>query len=375
MERILAQCKKELLQFWRFPLTVALAFLLPFITLLIYGFAIRLEAKDIPLAVQDFDRSPLSRDYIDRFTASKQFTIINLRSFNHKTVFNSTEYIQSILDRGIAKVGMIIPPDFTRKIKENKTVDVQFLIDGTDVVNAKVIQNSIPAITNFFLVSNGLSSGNQKINPEIRVWFNPGRLESLFIVPGVFTIVLALFPAILAAIAMVREKEDGNIIQVYASSISAQEYILGKGLAYLLVALGETIFTVVLGMLIFGLGFAGNPIVFFIGTPIFLATNILYGLMVGAFTDSQRSAIQLVGTTQALTVILFSGFIYPVSNIPFPISLLVYVVPAMYYMEIMRDTFVRGSGFSGTWHLVLPIVLMGLLEFVVAWRKTRKMQL
>ena len=234
MERIIAQAKKELVQFRRYKLNVALAFLLPFITLLIYGFAIRLEAKNIPLIVQNLDRSALSRDYVDRFTASTQFFIINSSIGVENKVFGSEKYIQSALDRGLAKVGMIIPPDFTRRIKQGKTANVQFLVDGTDVVNAKVVQNSIPAITNFFLTSNNLPASDLKVNPQMRIWFNPGRLESLFIVPGVFTVVLALFPAILASLAMVREKEEGNIIQVYASGIKAHEYILGKAFAYLL---------------------------------------------------------------------------------------------------------------------------------------------
>ena len=374
MERIFSQCIKELLQFWRFRLTVALAFLLPLITLLIYGFAIRLEAKNISLIVQDLDRTPLSRDYIDKFKASTQFTIVH-PIITSKKVFEPASYIQSALDNGLAKVGMIIPPDFTRKIKRNVPVDVQFLVDGTDVVNAKVVQNSIPVITNFFLTSNGLPSAVIKVNPHIRIWFNPGRLESLFIVPGVFTVVLTIFPSILAAIAMVREKEDGNIIQVYASGINAYEYILGKWLAYMIVALGEAVVTIGIGALIFGLRLAGNPIAFFIGTPVFLSTTILFGLMIGTIANDQRSAVQLVATTQFLTVILFSGFIYPISNIPYPISLLAYIIPARFYMDLIRDTFVRGSGISGTWYLIPPIALLGLLEFINTWRRIRKMQL
>ena len=374
MRRILAQCNKELLQFWRYRLTVALAFILPIITLLIYGFAIRLESKNISLIVQDFDKSPLSRNYIDKFRASNQFSLKHPWIINGKYTDESNLYIPKALDSGIAKVGMIIPPDFTRKIKENKTCDVQFLVDGTDVANAQIIKNIVPAITNFFLSQNNIQTANPPIISDLRVWFNPGRKEALFIVPGVFTVALALFPAIIAAIAMSREKEDGTIIQVYASGIKAHEFILGKGLAYWLIGICEALLVIGIGSLVFGLRLIGSPIVFFTGTLVFLFTTVMFGVMAGAIADSQRTAIQMTGISMALSVILLSGFIYPLNNIPFPISILSYVVPSRYFMEIIRSTFVRGAGFSGTWFLIPEMAFIGVLEFIIAWRKIRKMQ-
>lgn len=374
MKKILAQSKKELLQFKRYVLTVALAFLLPLITMFIYGFAIRLESKNIPLIIQDFDKSPLSRNYIDRFQASNQFKIINPLIINNKYTNESNLYIQKALDRGLAKVGMIIPPDFTKKIKKNKTCEVQFLVDGTDIVNSKVIQSSIPAITNFFLRENGLTENNSKIVGATRIWFNPGRKESLFIVPGVFTVVLALFPAILSTIAMVREKEDGTIIQMYASGIKAHEFILGKAIAYILVGIIEAILVFTIGSLVFGLIIKGDFVIFILGTLIFLSTTVMFGVMAGAISETQRAAIQITGISMALSVILLSGFIYPLSNIPFPFSILSYIVPSRYYMEIMRNTFVRGTDFAGSWHLIPEIALIGVIEFFITWKKMKKMQ-
>lgn len=374
MRKILAQCNKELIQFWRYPLTVALAFLLPVITLFIYGFAVRLEAKNIPLVVQDFDKSKLSRDYIDKFAASNQFVIVHPSIINGKYSDESNLYVQKAVDNSIAKVGMIIPPDFTKKIKQNKTCNVQFLVDGSDVVNSKVIQNSVPAITNFFLLTNGLGKINNGIISDLRVLFNPGRKEALFIVPGVFTVVLAIFPAVSATIAMVREKEDETIIQIYASGIKAHEYILGKTLAYLLIAICEAFIIMTVGALVFSLRVVGSPIIFIFGTLMFLATTVMFGIMAGIIADTQRTAIQITGITMAMSVILLSGFIYPLNNIPFPISLLSYIVPSRYYMEIIRSSFVRGTGFSGTWFLLIPIAFIFLLEFYISWKKIRKMQ-
>lgn len=372
MYQILTQCKKELLQFWRYGLTVALAFLLPFITLLIYGFAIRLETKNIPLVIQDFEKSPLSRDYIDTFVTSNQFNLIIPKLKNGIEPRNS---VQNALDRGIAKAGIIIPPDFSRRIKSGKNSDVQVLVDGSDVVNSKVIKNGVVAITKYFLISRGFQKDKSKIKGQLRIWFNPGRKESLFIVPGVFTVVLGIFPAILTSIAMVREKEEGNIIQVYASGINAFQLIAGKALAYLLIATGEAIFTIGVGMLIFNMSIVGNLISFLLGTLLFLSASVLFGTMIGSFVNDQRSAIQFTGMIQALSVMLFSGFIYPVSNIPFPISLIAHIVPAKFYMILIRDAFVRGSGLGSTWYILPILAFICIFEFVVGWRLMRKMQL
>jgi ABC-2 type transport system permease protein len=208
MKRVLSQCIKELNQFRRDRLTVALAFILPLAVLLIYGYAIRLEAKNIPLSVQDFDNSFLSRTYVERLFATNQFI---------PTPLDSTDPTAA-LDRGAAKATVVIPPNFSQRIKAHKPVTVQALVDGTDVNNARIIQNSLRATTQFFLRSSGLVPEERRspITAQVRLWFNPGREESLYIVPGIFGVILWVFPSMLAGIAMVREKETGTIVQVYA---------------------------------------------------------------------------------------------------------------------------------------------------------------
>ncbi|HEY9663798.1 MAG TPA: ABC transporter permease, partial [Allocoleopsis sp.] len=232
MKRIWSQCVKELAQFRRDRLTVTLAFILPVLTLLIFGYAIRLEAKNIPLTVQDFDNSPLSRSYIERLFATNQF---------EPALHASGISPQEAIDRDLAKVAVIIPPDFSRRIKTGESSPVQVLVDGTDVNNARVIQNSIQATTRFFLRDAGLQPMPTQIKPHTRIWFNPGRKESLYIVPGTCAVILWIYPSLLSAVAMVREKEQGTIVQVYASSLSPVELIAGKALAYLLVGLAEAI--------------------------------------------------------------------------------------------------------------------------------------
>jgi ABC-2 type transport system permease protein len=364
MLRILSQCTKELAQFRRDRLTLALAFVLPLLTLLIFGFAIRLEAKDIPLVVQDFDRSPLSQRYTERLFSTNQFTPVSW-----------TGDAEQALDRSLAKAVVIVPPDFSRRIAADKVSDVQVLVDGTDANNARVIKNSIKATTQSFLQAEKLIPETSPIATHTRIWFNPGRQESLYIVPGVYAVVLWIFPSLLAAIAMVREKEKGTILQVYASDLSAEELILGKVLAYEIVGLGMAIVIIGLGTVIFQLRFAGDPTPLLLGTPLYVGSSVMFGTMLGARASNQNAAVQGVSLVGFLTALLLSGFIYPLSNIPFPLSLVSNIIPARYFILITRDAYVRGVGWSGVWFSVVMILGLGLLLFNVARKSISRMQL
>lgn len=367
MNRVVSQGIKELAQFRRDRLTVALAFVLPLAVMLIYGYAIRLEAKNIPLSIQDFDHSSLSRSYIERLFASQQFVPAPLLG---------NDPIAAI-DRNLAKATLIIPPDFAQSLKAHRPVTVQAIVDGSDVNNARVIQNGIRATNQFFLRTNHLvpAADQQPIRAQIRLWFNPGRKESLYIVPGIFGVIFWVFPSMLAAIAMVREKESGTVVQVYASDLSAVEWLLGKELAYLIIGLGEAILAMGIAAVLFGLRLRGDPSLLLVGTVIFLAAAVAFGLFVGVRAGNQTGAVQGTAIAGFLTALLLSGFIYRIENIPFPLSLISRLIPARYYIEITRDAFVRGAGWESTWYAPLAIALLGGFFFRMATRLLRAMQL
>lgn len=378
MKRILSQCRKELAQFQRDRLTLALAFLLPFMTLIVLGFAIRVEVKNIPLLVQDFDNSRLSRAYTECLFATNQFKPINnfrLPLLDSKSnQYSEISNPQSAIARGIAQAAVVIPPDFSRRIKSGLTSTVQVLVDGTDVNNARIIKNSIQATTKSFLHNSGLQQSADKIIAHVRLWFNPGRKESLSIIPGLYALILWIFPAVLTSVAMVREKEQGTILQVYASSLSATEILLGKGLAYLLIGIIQALLVMGTGSLIWQLSFAGEPTPLLISTPIFLGDSVMFGLLVGVRNENQNSAIQAVTLVGFLTAFLLSGLIYPLSNIPFPLSLVSKIVPARYYIEITRDAYVRGTGWSGMFLSLVVLFILGLLLFNAARFGLKRMQ-
>jgi ABC-2 type transport system permease protein len=365
MDRIAQQCLKDLLQFLRDPLTVRLSFFLPLATLAIYGFAIRLESKHIALAVQDFDRSSSSVALIDRLAATNQLDV---------TKWEGSEPARGALDSGVSKAAVIVPAGFERAIKAGRHVDVQVLVDGSDVTTARVVRGSVRAAVDSFASVAGLEPPPQ-LHAQTRVWFNPGREEALFIVPGTIALTLSIFPAMIAGINMGREKDAGTIVQAYASSITAAEFLLGKCAAFVVVGMANAVAMIGAGMLVWHIRLAGDPWPLLAGTPIFMAAIMFFGIMLGAMGENQLAAIQAVGTIQPLLGLLLSGFLYPLNNIPAPVSYIAYVVPVRYYIDLMRDAFVRGTGWSGSWHALAALALIAAVEFFAAWLLMRRMQI
>ncbi len=376
MQRILAQCKKELVQFKRDRLTLALAFILPLISLFIFGFAIRLEAKHIPIYIQDFAQTPLSNSYIESLLANDQFATPS--QFQLPFVNNKPSKIsnpQEIIDQGIAKVAVIIPPEFSRNINSNKNSNIQVIIDGSDVNNARIINNTIKRLTNNFLNQSGLVRSSPKIIPKIRILFNPDRQEALYIIPGVYGVILWLYPSLLTAIAIAKEHEEGTMLKIYTSGITATEFLLGKWLAYLIIGMGQALLIMVIGALIWNLNLAVEPTSLFIGTLLFLANSVGLGLMIGVRSDNQIGAIQGISPIVLITAYAFSGFIYPLSNLPFPLSIIPNFVPLRYYILITRDAYVRGIGWADVWFSIIMLIVLGILIFDNARRCLKQMQL
>ena len=348
-------------------MSVFLAFVLPLVYLLIYGFAMRLESKEIPLIIKDFDNSHISRAYIEQIFATNKFKII--------PGMERTPRFEEAIDKSLAKAAIVIPPDFERRIKAGKTSNVQLFIDAIDVNNARVIANSIRAATEFFLLRTDIQNVNESINAYIRLWYNPGRREALFFVAGAYGVILWVYPSLFSALAMNREKEQGNIVQVYASGISAHEFILGKVVAYLTIALGQSIFLMVVGSFIFGLRLQGNVFPLTVGTVLYLCNSILFGLFIGINSESQGEAAQKVLGIGYLSSVLLSGFIYPINNLPVPLFFLSNFIPARYYIDISRDAFVRGTGWVSVGYIPLFLTLIALLLYLFSWAKLRRMQL
>src|SRR5712691_1153218 len=250
MKRVLAQVKKELTQLWRDKFNLSLALVLPVILLLLLSKATSLTVKGIPVAVQDLDKTPASRQYIEAVNGSLSFKVSGLPPDMSP---------ERALDQNLAGAALIIPPHFERDLKRGKRAELQWLIDGTDANTANIMRGKAAAITQSFSAQIQPAVVQPAIKPEIRYWFNPGREDLKYFGPGVLAFSMAMFPPLLAALALSREGELKTILQVYVSSITAFEYLIGKVVAYTVVAWAEWIAGMIVLFLVFGLRLAGDP--------------------------------------------------------------------------------------------------------------------
>lgn len=275
-----------------------------------------------------------------------------------------------------ARVVIVIPEHFERDFLRGQTAEVQWLMDAVDANTANTMRGQAAALTNAFAAQfAGDDRQPAAIKADMRMWYNPGASSRRFIGPGAFAVVLALFPPLLAALALSREGEQKTILQVYVSSISAHEFLLGKVAAFFLVALAEWALALVVAVPLFGFTMAGDPTPLLVGTVLYLFCSVCFGVMVGVSIPNQAAAIQVVAAVQFLLSFLLSGFIFPVSNIPWGIRWISAFVPARYFIEISRDAFVRGGGWPAVWHAPLMLALIGSVFFFRAWRKMRHMQI
>lgn len=366
MKRIRAQVRKELTQLWRDRLTLALALVLPVLLLLLLSKATSLSVRDIPVVVQDLDKTPTSRRYLETINASLSFKIDALPS-------NMSP--EHVLAQNLARAAVIIPPQFERDLKRGNNAEVQWLIDGTDANTANVMRGKAAALTQIFTAQLQPASLQPAITAEIRYWFNPGREDLKYFGPGVLAFGMALFPPLLAALALSREGELKTILQVYVSSITALEYLLGKVIAYTLVAWAEWILGMIVLFVVFGLNLVGDPTPLLVTTFFYLLCNVCFGAMLGAAIPNQAAAIQAAQLGGFLTSFLLAGYLFPVENIPQPLRLLSNVVPMRYYLEVIRDAFLRGAGWPGLWHAPLALAVLGASFFWLGWRVMKDMQL
>lgn len=366
IKRVIAQTIKELTQLGRDRLTLVLALGLPLMLLLLFGFAVSLEVNQINFAIQDLDRTPASREYIATFARTNKFHIIEQ---------GADVKVPQLLDRGRVSAGLIIPPEFVRDLQRgDRAATIQILVDGTDANTANIVRGYVQATTNEF-VTNLQGGKSPAVSLQSRLWYNPGLETLQYIGPSAIALTVTLFPALLAGLATARELEQGTILQVYASSLTGMEYLLGKAAAFWLVGMAEVLLVNLEAWIFFGLWFAGDPTPMIFGSTLYIACGVFWGMFLGSRTKVQSAAIQAVTFTAFLLSLTMSGYIYPVANIPNPIRLLTNFIPARWYILLTRDAYVRGVGWLGVWFPILVLLLLVGFFFFIAWRSLRVMQL
>jgi drug efflux transport system permease protein len=364
MRRIIAQTRKELIQIVRDWRTLMLALVLPLILLILNGSAISLTVNNLPIIVQDFDDSSASRELIDAFRASITF---------HVAPFPVDRRPEAAFLSNTAYAALIIPAHFGRDMARGISSPVQLMVDASDANTAKLVAGYAGQITRAYN-KRLAGASRQPVQPAIRLWYNPGRSSKKFYGPGIFVLGISMFPPLLASLAMAVEGEHKTILQVYVSNISAYEFLLGKILAFMAVALAECVLGMGLLFTYFGLSFAGDPTPFIVATVLYAFCVASFGTMVGSAIPHQAAAMQAVALGGFLLVFLLSGLLFPVENIPAGLRWLSRIVWGRYYIEIVRDALLQGGGWPATWFKVLLIAVIGGAFYFVAWLNMRRMQ-
>jgi ABC-2 type transport system permease protein len=365
MRRILAQTRKELTQLIRDKMALGLALVLPLTQLILMGSAITLDVKDLPIAVQDLDDSPVSHSLIDAFRQSNVFHVVPYAVDRQpETAFTSNK----------ARAALIIPARFGRDIARGVSSPVQMLIDASDSNTAKLLSGYAAEVTAAWNADHGGGAQAPPVSAAIRFWYNPGRSSKKFYGPGIFVLGLSLFPPLLATLASAKEGEQKTILQVYVSSISAHEFLLGKILTFVLVAFCECLLLLTLLFTYFGLNFAGDPSPFIVATVLYAFCVCSFGTLVGSAIPNQQMAMQMVMLGGFLLVFMLSGLIFPINNIPVQIRWLSNFIWGRYYIDIVRDALLQGGGWPAEWWKIMIIGFTGAGFYGLSWRNMRRMQ-
>ena len=359
-----ALVRKEFVELQRDPVTIAVSIVLPLILLFLFGYGVTMDVEDVRLAVYDGSKTQESRRFIERFTASGHFRVVER--------LDSVARVRNVLDHGRASAVIVIPEDFARKVGAGHPTTVQVAIDGSFSATALIVSNYISAVINRYsleLAAERAASYGATLPSEIqlatRVWYNAPMRSVNYIVPGLFAVLLMAFPPMLTALSIVREKERGTIEQIYVSPVSPAVFILSKILPYALVAFVEMLLILAAGTLWFAIPFRGSLALLMATSLLYVLVTVGMGVLVSTAARTQISAVLLSLVLTLMPAMLFSGFLFPIATMPYVLQLYAYFFPARYFNEISRDLFLKGVGLEYIWLntlllLVYAIVLFGL---------------
>ncbi len=364
MNGLWAVVRKEMIHLLRDKRTLRMIILMPFLQLMIYGFAINTDVKHMATVLYDEDRSPLSRRLVEAFVQSAYFDITETAS--HPAA------IRRALDRNRAKVGLHIPPGFARDVYAGRSPSLQLLVDGSDSNPANTAVNTGQAIVNAFLQREGLiATPVIPIQFRPRMWYNPDLKTTYFMIPGLIGLLIQFLIPMISAAAIVREKENGTIEQLLVTPIRPYQVMIGKLIPY--VGVGMVIATLIIAVanLIFGVPIRGHLITLYVLTLLFITVCLGIGMFASTVASNQQQAAQIV-MFFAMPSILLSGFIFPRETMPMSVYALGQLIPLTYFLRIVRGIILKGLGFADLWDQILPLLAMAAFILTVSIKKFHK---
>ncbi|MDI6687113.1 MAG: ABC transporter permease [Desulfobacterales bacterium] len=359
--KIQAIARKEFLHLIRDFRSLYLAFVIPLLLILLFGYALSLDVDNIKTVVVDHDRTSLSRDFILKLNASSYFNVIR-----H---LPNTREVTKYLDHGWTTMAIIIPPDWTENIKADRSAPIQVLFDGSDPNFAGM---SVGYITRFvneynnrllydFLNRKEIERIKPPIEGQIRVWFNEDLESRKFIVPGIIAIIIMIVGAMLTSLVIAREHENGTMETLLSLPVGAGDFLTGKAIPYFFIGMTDVLIAVLMGQVLFGVVMKSGFWLLVLASSIYLAVALSLGLMISALTKSQLVANQLALLITYLPSLLLSDFVFPIVNMPKILQMITYIVPARYFIDILNGLYLRGLELNILWPSYLVLIIMFLI--------------
>jgi len=353
--RIKALAYKEWREILRDRLFLSLAFILPVSMMLIFGYGIKLDVENIPFAVLDQDRTAMSRDYLHLFMDS--------RYFDYKGHVQSERELEPLLADSKIRFAIIVPPKFQENLKANRPVAVQSLIDGTFPFRTSTSKGYVIAINNAFnsKLLAGFISRKMGIPPEqavsmaapvkvqLRYLYNQEIKSIWSIAPCMMMFILLMTPPFLTALGVVREKENGSIYNIYSSTVTRAEFLIGKLLPYLGISIINVIILWLMAVLVFAAPFKGDPLFFFLASVLYVSCTTGIGLLVSLFARTQVAAMMITVVVTIIPAVLYSGLLVPIASMDATSQFEAHLFPAMYYTDIVLGSFLKGIGMGQLW--------------------------
>jgi len=372
LRRFWAVARKESIHIRRDPRSLGLAVGIPMLMLFMFGYALNLDVNRVPFVVWDQSNSIESRDFVARFTATPYF---NLRG----TVTSYAE-VEHEIDTRDAWLALILPPDFAAQLTSGHAVPVQAIVDGADSNTAAIVLGYTQGIT---------MAHNQQISLEqirrltgtspataldlrTRIWFNADLESKNFIVPGIMAVIMGLIAALLTSLTVAREWERGTMEQLISTPMRPVELILGKLLPYSVIGLANMVIAVLMAVFVFHVPLRGSvPLLFGIGA-VFIVATLAQGIVISAVARQQLLASQLAMVSTFLPAFLLSGFTFAIANMPVFIQGLTHIIPARYFVAVVKGIFLRGVGLEYLWPEAPFLLGFSVVVLTVAIRKTPK---
>lgn len=371
MERIKHMLIKEFIQIFRDPRMKGIIFLMPIVQLLVFGYAVTTDVRDVTTAVYDLDNSSASRELVARFVESGYFDVVAYAT--------GPDDVRQLIDRGDVRVVLQMNSGFEADLRAGRTAELQLIVDGTDSNTAGIVLDYSAKITGEYsqaiLASRlgrlGGSTAPEAVRLETRAWFNENLESRNFYVPGVIALIVMLITLMLTSMAVVREKEIGTMEQIMVTPITATEFILGKTIPFALIGLVDVLLITVLGVFWFGVPIRGSLLMLFFATLLYLMNTLGVGLLISTASETQQQAM-MSAFFFYFPAVLLSGFMFPIANMPQVIQWLTYLNPLRYFLVIVRGIFLKGVGPAILWPQMAALALMGLALLWSASRRFKK---